>query len=398
MTPLQDDSASVSGFEALRRCVGDIPQFVERHWGRAPLHRAAVDGVGFGDLLTIGDVDTLISSGGLRLPRFRLMQDGKPIDPAGYTKGAALTSSTRQVDDQADPGRIYSFFDAGATVVLHTLQEYWPPLARFCRQLECALTHPVQANAYITPRSAEGLSRHADTHDVIILQVHGRKHWHVYEPGEGGDEQGALLFDGELAPGDMLYIPRTFPHSARTESSASAHITVGILAYQWRLVLKNAIDKIVYGLDESLPVGFADDPAALAALVAERLGDIKNKVDTIDPAALAAATAQHFWSNRQPLLTGQLQHLLDLDRIVEQSTLRRRPGSVCKLRVEGDRLFVLLGDRELDMPARLEPALRRIVAGKPFMVKDLADQLDEQGRLVLARRLTREGLLELVTA
>ena len=49
-------------------------------------------------------------------------------------------------------------------------------------QLEETLGHPAQANAYYTPRAAQGLPVHHDTHDVFVLQVAGEKRWLVYEP------------------------------------------------------------------------------------------------------------------------------------------------------------------------------------------------------------------------
>jgi hypothetical protein len=55
---------------------------------------------------------------------------------------------------------------------------------------------------------------------------------------------------------------------------------------------------------------------------------------------------------------------------------------------------VLLGDRRLEMPVRLEPAMRRIAGTPSFALVDLADVLpDREDRAVLGRRLVREGLL-----
>jgi hypothetical protein len=46
------------------------------------------------------------------------------------------------------------------------------------------------------------------------------------------------------------------------------------------------------------------------------------------------------------------------------------------------------------MPARLAPVMRVILASDRLAVGDLAGQLDPPSRLVLVRRLVREGLLE----
>ena len=62
----------------------------------------------------------------------------------------------------------------------------------------------------------------------------------------------------------------------------------------------------------------------------------------------------------------------------------------------GDRVEVLLGDRSVDVPGWLRPALEEIRARAELRPADLADHLDPQSRLVLCRRLVREGLLEVV--
>jgi hypothetical protein len=95
------------------------------------------------------------------------------------------------------------------------------------------------------------------------------------------------------------------------------------------------------------------------------------------------------------LLRGQIHRLLSLDEIGGQSVVTRREGSVCLLDVVDGELSVLLGDRELRMPDWMEPAMNLIAAGGRMALADLPD-LDEPGRLVLVRRLIREGLLEVV--
>jgi len=380
---------------ALRRCVGEVTDFLEQHWARAPLHCPGADARGFADLLSLADVDDLVSSSSLRPPAFRLVRDGRPLEQASYTRSGRLGG--RRLHDLPDPGRVYALFEGGATIVLQSLHRYWLPLTRFCRELELALTHPVQANAYVTPRTARGLGVHADGHDVFVLQVSGRKHWEVFAPGGQGGP-GPRLLRTELAAGDALYVPRAFPHAARTADTASAHLTIGVLAYRWGEVLRDAVASVLDTLDEPLPARFGEDPSALAPRVAEQLAEVRRRLDKLDPAAIAAAAGRRFWASRPAILTGQLEQLLSLDELDDRSVLRRRPGSVCRVTVDGERLVALLGDRELAMPARLERPLRLVLAGDPFAVGDLAGDLDEAGRLVLVRRLLREGLLELVIA
>jgi JmjC domain len=381
---------------ALRRCVGDPERFLREHWARAPLYRERDARDGFADLFSIADVDHLVAAASLRIPAFRMVKDGAPLPPASYTKSGTVGS--KPLHDLADPGKVFDQFAGGATIVLQSLHRSWLPLTRFCRDLELTLTHPVQVNAYITPRSSRGLGLHADSHDVFVLQVHGRKRWEVYRPGPGGDPKapGERLLDATLQPGDCLYVPSGFPHAVWTEQSASAHLTVGVLTSGWRELLREAVQRVLDdpAFEQALPPGFADDPAALASAVAEQLGEVQRRLGKLDPGQLAEEAARRFWSSRPPILDGQLQQLLALDGISDTTVVRRRAGSVCRLYRDGGRPVLQLGDRRLTFPGWVGPALDALLQRESFAVADLAAVLDPESRLVLVRRLVREGLLE----
>src|SRR5438105_2249456 len=154
---------------ALERCVGDPDQLMNRYSGPGALHRPSGDPRGFDDLLSYADVDHIVSSTSLRTPAFRSVKGGKGLPTSAYTR-TARTGSDR-ITGVADPAAIYREFEGGATIVLQGLHRYWLPLARFCRDLELALGHPVQVNAYITPPGSQGLAVHSDEHDVFVLQV-----------------------------------------------------------------------------------------------------------------------------------------------------------------------------------------------------------------------------------
>jgi bifunctional lysine-specific demethylase and histidyl-hydroxylase NO66 len=393
-SPTGSDTEDDAAGDALARCVGDTGRFVTEHWARAPLYRPGADAAGFADLFSLGDVDHILSSTTPRFPAFRMVKEGRQLDPRSYTRPGRVGG--QPVFDLADPGCVYELFDGGATIVLQSLHRFWPPLARFGRDLELALTHPVQVNAYITPPASQGLGVHHDTHDVFVLQVHGRKRWDVHDPDGRSTER---LLGAELAPGDCLYIPQRFPHAARTADAASVHLTVGVVPTTWGDAARRATLAAVEGAlsGEPLPAGYAADPATLTAGVAGQLAEVRRRLDKLDPAAIAEAAADRFWSSQPPLLAGQLQELLALEEIGDDTVVRRRPGAVCRLRQREDRLEVLLGDRTLRMPARLAPVMRAILASERLAVGDLAGYLDLPSRLVLVRRLVREGLLESVS-
>jgi lysine-specific demethylase/histidyl-hydroxylase NO66 len=393
---------------ALGRCVGDVGSFLSDHWSRAPLHRPAPDGGdGFAGLLSLADVDHLVSSSLPRSPTFRLVRDGTPLDPARYTRTTTLGG--RPVPGVGHPGLIWQEFEAGATIVLQALHRHWLPLARFCRSLEQDLTHPVQANAYVTPAAAQGLAVHHDTHDVFVLQVGGRKRWSVHTPvvelplrsqpwsssmGPAADP----LLDLELAPGDCLYIPRGFPHAARAQEGVSAHVTIGVLTWTGDDVVRDVVRDAAghLPLRRPLPVGFARDEKVLTEAVADALEELRGWLATVDPADVARRMTRRFWSSRPAILAGQLAQLGHLAQLDDTTVVRRRPGATCHLAPARDRLEVVLADRTVALPAALEPVVRQLTGGPSLAVGDLAAALDGPSRLVLVRRLVREGLLEIV--
>jgi bifunctional lysine-specific demethylase and histidyl-hydroxylase NO66 len=374
----------------LERCVGDTAVFAAEVWRKRPyLHR---NPEGFADLFSLDDVDHLISSAGIRLPAFRLVRQGKVIPPSGYTKTTRTGSQT--ATGVADSAAVLAHFDQGATIVLQGVHRYWSPVAMFARNLEGALGHPVQVNAYVTPPGSQGFAVHKDDHDVFVLQSHGTKSWVVHEQHDLPPTRSPLV-EAELEPGDSLYIPKNFPHSAATQTSASVHLTVGILTIGTKQMIEAALSMLDGELDEPLPLRFADDRRALASEVEVRLERIAELLTTkLDAETVGGRLQRRFFTTRQPLLAGQMRRMLDLDKLSDQSMVGVRAGALCLLQPEEDELAVLLGDRELRMPAWLHPVMAEVIERGRVRVGEIA--LDSESRLVLVRRLIKEGLLEVL--
>jgi bifunctional lysine-specific demethylase and histidyl-hydroxylase NO66 len=309
----------------------------------------------------------------------------------------------------ADPGKVVDQFAAGATVVLQALHRWWPPLARFCRELELALTHPVQANAYLTPAGASGLTPHHDTHDVLVLQVAGTKTWRVRRPvvvdplpRHRSDHELAgaqpLLFEADMAPGDALYLPRGFVHSATAQEGASLHLTLGILAVTVADAVHALVDEALEdpAFRANLPAGALADAGSAAEAVADVPARLAAWLGGADPAGAGEVLARRFWNGRRPLLDGHLLQVAGLADLSDTAVVRRRPLAPCRVAVDGTEAVVALGDRDVHLPAAVAPAVERLAAGGPVAVADLGDVLDAASRLVLVRRLVREGLLEVV--
>lgn len=387
---------------ALGRLVGDPRRFLRRHWGARTLLRRAVAGATFHDLLGLDDVDRLISSTLPHYPDINLVQDGMQIDPVEFSHAPDPRRGGARVIDAA---RVYEYFHAGATIQMQGIHFRHPPLALLCRQLELELTVPVQANLYVTPPQSRGLGLHADSHDVLVLQIAGTKHWKVYRPVAAGTDLHAantkprLQFETDLATGDVLYVPTGVPHLVASTTETSAHLTIGFVPPTWGEAVSDLVREVLDALDGDpafaavLPAGFASDPARLSAGLSRRLRDVADRIAGLDRHASARAIAQRFWADRSPLLEGQLGQLIALPAIQRDSVLERRAASIGELTQSGGTLTLVLGDRSLEMPSSLRRPMDFILAQRSFVVSALDPFLDEESQLVLVRRLVREGLL-----
>ena len=374
--------------DALTLLSGDAQAFCEKVWAsRVHLHHAAAEElVG---LLSLDDVDHLLTATALRTPALRVVKDGSVLPAAEITRSASLAGAP--LTGLVDSRKVLAHFEAGATVVLQGLHRYWTPLTDLVRGLELSLGHPCQANAYLTPPGSQGFARHSDSHDVFVFQTHGRKRWEIVEEGHEREVS--------LEPGLSMYLPTGTPHSARSQEATSLHVTIGINRITWREVMQQVAERALADerYDAPLPAGYLDDPGMLAGLLGQELAAFGESLAATDVRATAESRVDGFLTGRVPYLRGGLTDLVALAGLGDTTRLVRRPTATCELRPGSDRLRVLLGDRELRMPARLTEPMEFVRDHPAFAVGELAPWLDPESRLVVARRLVREGLLRIAT-
>jgi len=228
--------------------------------------------------------------------------------------------------------------------------------------------------------------------------VSGHKHWRIYAPilelpgkdqrwkSELADTVGPPVHDLTLRAGDTLYIPRGWPHEATAADAASLHITVGLhpptRLDAMRAALAACADDVEFRrtLD-----GGGELPAELIERLAARLA----------PDDVARRARRRFVDGRRPILDGQLTQVralasLRLDTPLERratviADLEPRPGGGVALRFEG---------KEVRFPPHAAEAILAVhAATEAFSARQLPGRLDAAGRLVLVRRLVREGFL-----
>ncbi|KUI30249.1 cupin domain-containing protein [Mycobacterium sp. GA-2829] len=396
----------------LSRCIATDPHtFATEHWGRRPLlSRSDALPRDFGDLLSSDMVDELIAERGVRAPFIRLAKEGDVLAKDCYLGPAGFGA---EMPDQVDSAKVLAQFAAGATIVLQGLHRLWPPVIDFVRALVDDLGHPVQANAYITPSSNRGFDPHYDVHDVFVLQTAGTKRWVVHAPvfehplpsqpwtqhreaiaARAADEP---VIDTMLTPGDALYLPRGWVHSARALDDTSIHLTVGVSAVTGVDVARAVVDALAdhEAFRASLPMGgHPDYPdeiiATVTKVMAQLVETMRDDATALGGAAAERLTRRHADRTRpvavRPLAT------LDAAAHADTVAVRWRHGLVATVDTSGDRVALRLPDRVITFPASCAPAVLALSRGAVVDAAGLPG-LDRADGAVLIRRLLREAVV-----
>ncbi|XP_011079279.1 uncharacterized protein LOC105162832 [Sesamum indicum] len=182
-------------------------------------------------------------------------------------------------------------FQEGYSIALRGMELRYESIAAIADGLASLFGLPsAGVNMYLTPSNSQGLARHSDDHCVFVCQLIGAKRWTIfprpdtrlprlYEPCDSlhdlqdesckVDERQHFL----LKEGDVLYIPRGFPHEARTGNDEdqnvndtigfSLHLTLAIEIeppFEWEGFIQVALycwDKkqkvLPYKSDDSVP-------------------------------------------------------------------------------------------------------------------------------------------------
>jgi hypothetical protein len=380
-----------------------VEAFVRDNWEREPLVIERGDDDYFRDLLSIAEVDHLLYFGRPAFPFAGTASDG--TTPPSVVLGTMPAARGEPAVDLVGLARQYR---EGSTVYVQNFERFSAPIARLCRSLESALHHVADAGMFLTPRRARGLPAHYDSHDVFVMQVEGEKHWRLYRPVfelplAGRPVDPALLGAPErevvLRPGDLLYLPRGWIHEVFTSESVSLHVSIGIEPFRWVDLLREAIDAMAerdVRLREAVFAGHlhrARTPE-LSCRLAELLSDTASTAEIADAldrvgdrfvGGLAVLPDAHFVPRDED--AG-----LDLD-----APLQKRLGMVCRVREDGENASIKFPGNEIRGPRKIAPALRFIARSEQFSPRLLPEGLSDDAKLMLCRRLIREGLLELAS-
>ncbi|MFC3455436.1 JmjC domain-containing protein [Amycolatopsis speibonae] len=193
---------------------------------------------------------------------------------------------------------------------------------------------------------SQGFAAHYDVHDVFVLQFAGRKHWKVYAPvhpaplrdqswNDHADpvaaraREDAPAIEKILEPGDVMYLPRGWPHSAAALGDVSAHLTIGI-----HVVTKFAVIEVLtslVGADErlraSFPLGIGvADPACSNDHIGAVREELIDALKAVPDEEIARHVRNKVWQGNHPEPLAPIAAVTFFLNLGVGDSVRRRDG------------------------------------------------------------------------
>jgi hypothetical protein len=199
--------------------------------------------------------------------------------------------------------------------------------------------------------------------------------------------------------GDLLYLPRGFYHMPVCETETSLHLTVGVIATPWSALLARAIEFVALThlpFRKALPPGFAVDPEARAGME-ETFAELVRVF--AENASFSEALQNVMREKRLSELYPGDGHFVSLDQlgaITAETLLERRRGLSCTMAEREEKATLYFGPNFLNGPREMARIFEFILENRRFRVRHLPGPLSARSKLVLARRLVREGCLRVV--
>lgn len=208
-------------------------------------------------LFTWDTLNQLLATHRLTNDRFRLSREDDHVTPNRQVFRPVRDAFGRHTD-YLSLSELHRQMRAGVTGVLEATNELLPAVealtTEICKRYRARST----ANAYFSFGSTSGFGAHNDDHDVIVIQLEGRKTWHFFAVPENCGKATVRELEspterdiGEsivLGQGDILFVPKGTWHDVVAIGEPSLHLTISIVYATVSDYARWLLDQHRYGL------------------------------------------------------------------------------------------------------------------------------------------------------
>jgi len=230
--------------------------------------------------------------------------------------------------------------------------------------------------------------------------LHGRKQWQGYQgrqelPLERRDEPipqaelGEPLMSSSLECGDVLYVPRGFPHVAHTGMTSSLHLTISFRTMVWAEAIAD-----ILGMDSAFrrsipPIAGDGSPSAISSGPLS----LQPLLEGLDLAGYLARRRTLSLAALEPLPQGRFAAIDGASEIKPDTLVSRVPRMVCESSIDGNMACLSFPGASLRLNAVMRPVFDYVVRAEVFTAQDLPTTSADYDALQLTRILVQYGLV-----
>ena len=185
---------------------------------------------------TVSDLQHHLNNPLLQPQWVHMKRDGKRVElEKSCFEKKVQTRQLNFIDKQV----INEEIGKGAAAVLEGIDILDPGVndfvARLDEALPCVLSN---AEVFLSQQGNEAYEGHCDTDDVLVVQLAGRKTWHLFEPQQrryadienlSDTRLGPVMQELQMRPGDALYLRAGVPHRCLTSGPFSLHMSFDLV-------------------------------------------------------------------------------------------------------------------------------------------------------------------------
>jgi ribosomal protein L16 Arg81 hydroxylase len=382
-----------------------LATFLSEYWEKQPLYVARPLPEWCREMPSLDDLDAIISH---------------TSAPEGFHKELLIRSDgygvenytvERGPDGRADMSAIYRAYAKGWTIVVYNMHRRWNSVARLASGVASEIGHDTRVNLYCTPSDSRGFKAHADSHEVFLLQLEGRKSWRIFAPQYESplepqevvvkqDELGDPLLEVTTEPGQILYLPRGYIHEAERTSAPSMHLTISIHPLRWLDLLEAGL-RAAAERDARFRRTAPSLDSGGESLVDNVSREFAALLETVKGREIAQQALTRALGDRNRLFrTSPDPHFNAIEQarsLSASSAVVRRLGLRTRVVQKGQRVSIEFGTRSVSAPLNAASALEFVSEHRGFRVDELPGELSEKSKIALVRRLIHEGLLKITT-
>ena len=305
---------------------------------------------------------------------------------------------------------IREYHALGYTVRIPDVTDLSPALRQFTRALEIVFEAPVEAAIFWSEAGAAAPVHH-DEHDIIAIQLFGQKKWFVSDDpptlpnkwkrtGEGPPQLNRHSTP-DVAPGDLLYLPRGTAHTVQS-TTESIHLSIGFVPVTVRDAIIASLDHLS-DLDRPLRTGITDraDGVSRGGGAVEIAGHIRAGVEKLVSNCQSDAFIQQAMELRKARMVFDLPELPSSNEsngITMDTVIRHSPLAMAQLIATPEVVDFSYPGGHILIHRGAEESLKFVSETPEFRVADIPGEIGDDVRVALTQKFLDCGVLEVADA